>query len=413
MRASREDDLPQNAMELTLLVDHCFQRDAHGVIFSPQNYNYPLLAGRYLAAFDRLRVLARVKPATVARAAGQFAEGKGVRIEPLGAWHGPMEFLGQWRAVTESLRRNLGRQSAVLLIAPGIVGGVAYRLLRAQQRPYAVEVVGDPWQCFSPGAVRHPLRPVFRRIFSGLVRRQCAHACAVAYVTEHALQRRYPPGPHAYRTHYSSIELRRENFVAAPRPARAEGPFRLVTVGSLAQMYKGPDVLIRAVAENVRRGWDLRLTLVGDGRHRQELHLLAASLGLAGRVVFRGQLPAGDAVRAELDHADLFVLPSRTEGLPRAVIEAMARGLPCIGSTVGGFPELLPAEDLARPDDVPGLAAKIGDVLGDPARRQRMSKRNLDRAKDYREDILSLRRRAFYESLRNQTEQWYSKRRAA
>ncbi|MCR4412033.1 MAG: glycosyltransferase family 4 protein [Thermoguttaceae bacterium] len=400
-------------MELMLLIDHCFQRDAHGVIFSPQNYNYPLLAGRYLAVFDQVRVLARVRPAQRPRAAGQFAEGQAVRIEPVGTWHGPVEFLRQWTAVSGAIDEHLRRESAVLLVAPGIVGGLAYRWLREQRRPYAVEVVGDPWECFAPGSVRHPLRPVFRRVFSMLLRRQCAHACAVAYVTEHALQRAYPPGPHAYQTHYSSIELRRDGFVAVPRPVRTVGPYRLITVGSLAQMYKGADVLIRAVAENVRLGWDLRLTLVGDGKHRAELHMLAAQLGVGGRVVFRGQLPAGEAIRTELDHADLFVLPSRTEGLPRAAIEAMARGLPCIGSTVGGFPELLPGEDLVRPDDAAALAAKIREVLADPARRERMSKRNLSRAKDYREDILSLRRRAFYERLRTQTEQWFSRRRAA
>lgn len=86
---------------------------------------------------------------------------------------------------------------------------------------------------------------------------------------------------------------------------------------------------------------ELELRFIGDGGYRSTLTKMASDQGIADRVKFLGWLAAGPAVRAELDRADLFVLPSRTEGLPRALVEAMARGLPCIGSTAGGIPELL------------------------------------------------------------------------
>jgi hypothetical protein len=129
-------------------------------------------------------------------------------------------------------------------------------------------------------------------------------------------------------------------------------------------------------------------------------------LGIGERVHFRGQLTAGEAVRAELDAADLFCMPSRTEGMPRAMLEAMARALPCIGSTVGGIPELLPPEDLVPPGDVAALAAKIRDSIGDPVRMAAMSARNLERAHRYREEILRERRTECYRALRARTEAW-------
>src|SRR5207302_3928988 len=132
----------------------------------------------------------------------------------------------------------------------------------------------------------------------------------------------------------------------------------------------------------------------------------AKALGLNGAVQFRGQVVSADAVRAELDRADLFVLPSRQEGLPRAMIEAMARGLPCIGSTVGGSPGLLPVEDLVPPGDASALTRKIHDVLGDPQRMARMSARNLEKAREYRKDVLSERRRVFYEHVKAETMAW-------
>ena len=184
-------------------------------------------------------------------------------------------------------------------------------------------------------------------------------------------------------------------------------------VGSLEQMYKAPDVVIDAVGRCVESGLDTRLTILGDGRHRTELEARRDALGLRDRVMFAGHLPSGAAVREQLDRADLFVLPSRTEGLPRAIIEAMARGLPCIGSTVGGIPELLPANDLVPPGDAAALATKIGEIARDPDRMARMSARNLERARDYRDDLMQERRVNFYRSLRQDTEKWIERQRSS
>jgi glycosyltransferase involved in cell wall biosynthesis len=186
----------------------------------------------------------------------------------------------------------------------------------------------------------------------------------------------------------------------------SHGRIKLITVGSLEEFYKGTDVLIDALANCVRSGVDIRLTILGDGRRRAMLEAKTIALGLSNHVSFLGHLPAGTPVRGQLDQADLFVLPSRQEGLPRAMIEAMARGLPCIGSAVGGIPELLPAEDLVPPGDAMALAAKIREVIADPERMARMSARNLAKAAEYREDVLRERRVAFYRYLREQTEAW-------
>jgi glycosyltransferase involved in cell wall biosynthesis len=279
--------------------------------------------------------------------------------------------------------------------------------LRKSGRPYGLEVVGDPHETFAPGAVRHPLRPFFRWSFSRRLKQQCRHASGVAYVTEKALQERYPPRRAAFTTHYSSIHLQSSAVVAAPRTVNnSKQSFTLVTVGSLAQLYKAPDVLIAAVADCIKGGLDLRLVIIGDGRHRAELQALAESSGVGERVVFAGQLPAGESVRAALDAADLFVLPSRTEGLPRAMIEAMARALPCVGSTAGGIPELLAPEDMVAPNDRRALAEKIREVITDPVRLSAISARNLRKAAEYRDEDLSERRTEFYRRLRVETEKW-------
>jgi glycosyltransferase involved in cell wall biosynthesis len=246
------------------------------------------------------------------------------------------------------------------------------------------------------------LRPFFRWWFFHQLRQECARAFAVAYVTKYALQRRYPPAMDAFSTYYSNVELPDEAFVAHPRSA-VRPLVTLVFVGTLAQLYKAPDVLIHAVSLCVNQGLNLRLVMVGGGKYRPALEAQASTWGLKDRVCFLGQLPAGEAVRAQLDRADLFVLPSYQEGLPRAMLEAMARALPCIGSTVGGIPELLPEEDMVPPSDANALAEKISEVVNDPARMVRMSARNLVEAHEYRNSLLKERRDAFYGYVREFT----------
>ncbi|MCZ7545986.1 MAG: glycosyltransferase family 4 protein [Anaerolineae bacterium] len=165
-------------------------------------------------------------------------------------------------------------------------------------------------------------------------------------------------------------------------------------------------MLIDAVGACVRQGVNLSLVVVGDGKHRPELEARARASGLDGRAQFLGQLPAGAPVRAQLDRADLFVLPSRQEGLPRAMLEAMARALPCIGSTVGGIPELLPHEDMTPPNDADALAHRIREAATNPQRMAQMSARDLHKAQDYREDVLRARRIQFYRYVQERTEAW-------
>jgi glycosyltransferase involved in cell wall biosynthesis len=325
---------------------------------------------------------------------------------------GPWAYLAQRRGVRQALLRAVGDGDAVILRVPSHLAAIVSPELRQAGRPYGVEVVGDPHDVFSPGAVKHPLRPFFRWWFARGLRRHCRQACAASYVTAAALQRRYPPGPAATAWHCSDVQL--EGFLADDyRRASPKAPWRLVTVGTLEQLYKGTDLLIDALAQCRREGLDVELVVVGDGQHRASLAAQAARLGLGQRVHFRGHLPAGKAIQAELDEADLFVLPSRQEGLPRAMIEAMARALPCLGAAVGGIPELLPPEDIVPPNDAAALAAKIRAVLADCPRMEQMSMRNLERAGEYREDVLERRRNAFYRSVREATAKWLSRHRVS
>jgi glycosyltransferase involved in cell wall biosynthesis len=390
-------------MNVVVTCSHHFDRTPDGRVWTNGTCPY-LFWTRYFPVFASVRVVTRVREVPEVPSDNEPADGPGVTFFPIRDYLGPQQFLSRAPSILARARKAVRNRDALIFRAPSLFSMVPG--FRRTKRPYGVEVVGDPYDVFSPNAIKHPLRPFFCWWFTRCLRWECARACAAAYVTERALQRRYPPSPRAFTTHYSSIDLPGTAFVKARRTTVPNGAVRLILVGTLTQLYKAPDVLIDAVGACVHEGLNIELVFVGSGGYQPQLEAQAMALGIGTRVQFCGQLVSADAVRAELDRADLFVLPSRQEGLPRAMIEAMARGLPCIGSTVGGIPELLATEDIVPPNDASALARKIREVLADPSRLVRMSARNLAKAREYSLDVLTRRRERFYEHVNAQTEAW-------
>jgi glycosyltransferase involved in cell wall biosynthesis len=414
-------------MRVLVSLEHRFSRTPDGVVWTQAAYSYDFWR-RYLEVFEGVRVLARVLDVPNGNGDWHRADGAGVRFAAIPYYVGPLQYLLRRRRVHAAAANAYAPGMAVIMRVPSILSAHMTPGLYASGQPFGVEVVGDPRDLFAPGCMDHPLRPIVRWWLQRQLREQCARASAVAYVTKTALQARYPcrafgvgisdvhlpseailVADNVLATHYSSVELPAHS-VSQRRLGSPHGcASRLVTVASLEQRYKGVDHLISAVAKCLQAGLEVSLTVIGDGRHRNGLERHAEALGLRDRVTFLGQLPAGETVRRELDRSHIFVLPSLAEGLPRAMVEAMARALPCIGSAVGGIPELLPGEDLVPPADPAALAAKILEVARDPARMQRMSYRNLNLANEFSDPVLREHRLAFYRHLRHVMSQWIAK----
>lgn len=152
-----------------------------------------------------------------------------------------------------------------------------------------------------------------------------------------------------------------EERVVARRALGIEAERVVLCVGRLARV-KGQDVLLSALARLEAMRPPPLLVLVGGGPEQTNLEAQATALGIGQRVRFVG---AVDDVRPYLRAADCFVLPSRSEGMPLALIEAMAIGLPCVATRVGGSRDLIsPGETglLVEPEDPGELAAAL-DIL--------------------------------------------------
>jgi glycosyltransferase involved in cell wall biosynthesis len=375
----------------------------------PASFNtfYERFGQRYLDVFDSVTLLGRLFP--IEDPTAKPIEGPGVTFVPMPAYTGPLQYLGKRWEIKARVRLAYSSKSA-LIIHPSTAGSALLDECKTNGHPYAIEVGADPYDILAPGSIKHPLRPLLRQILPRRLQHDCAMACAAMYVTKTALQKRYPCP--SYSVGISDVVLSSSDRVEHPRVfSPQQTKFSFIMIGSLEQLYKAPHIVIEAIAICVKQGLDLCLNIVGEGKHRSELVAQADRLNIGERVCFLGKLPAGEAILTQLDQADIFIMPSFQEGLPRAMVEAMARGLPCIGSTVGGIPELLLAEDLVPPGDVNALAAKIRETVTSPDRMMQMSARNLETAKNYTEDVLRHQRINFYQIVKEKTEDWQRQQR--
>lgn len=395
------------ALKLLITLEDHLTRCADGSFYGRGPIGYEVWA-KYTEFFEEIMLLARVHAGKEGRSGAQRVDGPAVIVHELPDYTGPAQYLRSFPRLRSRVREAIASSDAYLLRIPGLVGRLAWREIRREKKPFSVEIMGDPWDSLGPGSIKAALRPLYRRMLTRDTRFMCAQANAVLYWSQEALQRRYPPGDSAFTVvspevilsqGFATPDKLRERFLRIEELCRPGGRngnvMRLGFIGGLEHMYKGLDILLPALSLCMQRGLNLKVILVGEGRYRRSMETLATSLCLSDQVVFIGQLEFGKPIFDFLDSIDLFVMPSRQEGMPRALVEAMSRGCPCIAFAVGGIPEILAREDIVPAGNKKALADKIFEVARNLERMKQMSQRNTERAKSFSPEVLLNTRRAF------------------
>jgi glycosyltransferase involved in cell wall biosynthesis len=206
------------------------------------------------------------------------------------------------------------------------------------------------------------------RAYGALDRWALRNYDAVIAVSDEVRSRLIRAGIETRRVHQirNGIDLR--PFADAPEQRRRRresgGDFRVGLVGRLAP-EKGVDIFLRAASEVLREYPTTEFIVAGDGPDRRELEQLRTTLGLDGKVSLPGQQSDMPGFYASID---LLVSASRKEGLPIALLEGMASGLPIVATAVGQVPEVIDAESVGRivqPGNASEIAAAIKQFLRD------------------------------------------------
>lgn len=296
------------------------------------------------------------------------------------------------RRFRKTVIENITPDRAVIIRAPSDSGYIAARYCRKIGKPFLVEAVGCP-----RGSLwNHSLRGKVLAPFAWLkMRRTMKNAAYAVYVTDRFLQSRYPTG--GISEALSDVEiLPSSDAVLEKRLEKIRNEHEITkigTAGALHVVYKGQRYVIEALAKLKAQGKaDFEYHLVGGGDN-SVLKNLAERLGVSEQVVFEGSLPH-DKMFDWLDGMDLYIQPSLQEGLPRAVVEAMSRGLPAFGARTGGIPELLGESAIFEKKDVDGIANLLSSVSTE--QMECMASANFEHSKQFQKELLEKKRYDFY-----------------
>jgi glycosyltransferase involved in cell wall biosynthesis len=288
-------------------------------------------------------------------------------------------------------------QAADIIVArlPSTIGSIAVQYAEYFKKPYLVEVVACPWDALRNHSLLGWLYSHYSR---KKLKKLVLNSPFVVYVTESFLQKRYPTLNET--TNISNVVIKEfpllnpklkdyKNFTISKT-------IKIGTVAVTNLKYKGQINVIKAMPYLLKKGINVHYYLAGGGKNSR-LQSIVNKLNLNQNVTFLGKIPQVE-VFSFLQGLDLYIHPSDTEGLPRALIEAMSQGCACIGSNAGGIPELLDESVIFQAKNYFDLEKKIYSILeGDKLLFH--SNRNYEIAKNYDYQLLNKKRKTFYEKF--------------
>ena len=395
-------------MRVAVVTDVHFLEDKKGNSYAPAMYGYSFFQ-RYHNVFEEVLVVARGEKVDIAPTNSLQINGEGVTTFMLPASKGIGEYAKKYFIIRKKMTTAIAMCDTVIIRTPSALSIMAVQIAKQLKKKYALEVVADP------NSVK-PSNSIKDRMIRTYVTKNCQNACmdanGVAYVTKYFLQGICPcratvagmDTEEYFTGNYSSVVLP-ESYYGEPKNYNGKKSFRIVhTANIIGSDAKGHGIVIRSVAQLRKLGFDVAAVFVGDGPGVVRFKALAEELGITDSISFVGKFADPAKVREQLLNADIYMLPSESEGLPRGVIEAMACGLVAIASNVSGIPELLNEEDMREPHDVDGYVERLAYLFEHTEEMTKISIRNIEVAKRYSTENLTKSRNVFYWKLRKLVE---------
>lgn len=277
---------------------------------------------------------------------------------------------------------------------------LAFLFLNKKKKPYLAEVVNDPKTIFNSGFINFINILLFKRILSD--------ASGISYVTEFYLQNLYSPkinkriyNHNLFETYYSSVEIKKEDITEPRKFKQDPDIIKIIHIANtMSGNLKGQISIIKLVKKLVKNNYSVECVFIGEGDSIVEYQELVSDLNIQDNITFLGRIIDKSEIFSYIDKSNIFIYPTHMEGLPRVLIEAMARGIPIISSPVAGVPELLSVDFLHDPDDVDSMYKHVVRIFQNYEILTMMSEMNIKKVYSYASDKLNIRRLEFYEHLK-------------
>lgn len=274
---------------------------------------------------------------------------------------------------------------------PSFIGNIAISCAQKYKKPFIVELVGCPWDSlWNHGIIGKILAPYL--FFT--TKREIKESKYVVYVTNNFLQKRYPNDK--FNIGCSDVDLSRNTeFGLNTRQLNKNQKLIIGTLGIIDVPYKGQEYVIKAISQLKKEGYNLEYQIAGPG-NKSRLQKIAKRYGVIDDVIFLGSIPHDDIYKW-LGKLTFYIQPSMTEGMPRALLEAMSVGCVCIGSDAGGIPELLDRKMVFKKGRYQEIAKIIN--LIDIREYNSQRKKNLEKIKEFNYSFLQSKREKFYKKF--------------
>jgi len=375
--------------------DHKFITDSLGNFYSEGKITDKVLS-RYLALADKVRIISRVQ------SCDKFDIDKLAKIEG-GSFHfHPVWGLSFSRIFGGNLFpniflfwRHIKQSRAIVMRMPCFLSIIAFPIILLLKKKYFLEVVGFPKEA-AKGKGNSFVYGLVGQFMHFYMRIVVSRASGVVYVSKFSLQNIYPSSQ--ITASISNVELPPVSVDVKTKGYEILGPKpRIGLIWSFSVNYKGVDSAIIVISMLKNSGFECDLHILGTGDMGPYLKL-AEDLGCCGNVNFDGIRAGGVEVLDWLDGIDIYVQPSRTEGMPRSLIEAMSRGLPAVASNVGSIPEILDASYLFEPEDIDSFCLILKKLIISQDFRSASGKLNAKVAKEFNSESLDRYRSDFWSS---------------
>ena len=360
---------------------------------------YDFFCNRYLKYFKEIVVSTRAK--SIDKEKGNIdgyrvTNGKSVEVKPIRNYNDIPDALKNRKKIMQEVKDIVDSSDKIIVRMPSVIGMFACDAARKSNKPYLVEMVACPWD----GYINHARfgGKILAPIMSLLTKKYVKSAPNVLYVTSSFLQRRYPSN--GKQISCSDVELNDfEDKILKDRIKGLENfdntSIKLGTIASVQLKYKGQEYVFYAISELKKKGKKIDYYLAGGGDNSR-LKKIVEKLDIEDEIHFLGSLPHEEVFNL-VDKIDIYIQPSLQEGLPRALVEAMSRACPAIGSNAGGIPELLEENMIFKKKNVKQIVSILDNI--DKETLIEASKHSFNKAKEFEKVSLGKKRDKFYKEF--------------
>lgn len=366
------------------------------------NLTYEILKTRYLSHFDEVRIINRTKRVDKSPADKYVvSNGQGIIFANRIDMFSNLDFFIKRKKYENILKEEVEKADFLIVRLDSFLGLIALKYCEKFKKKYIIEVAGCVWDSFWNKGITGKL---FAPVIFFMTRQYIKRADFVVYVTSSFLQNRYPTnGKNISCSNvmldmidYDVVLEKKLEFINQHTYNRN---INIATIAAIDVPYKNQEAVIEALGLLKKEGKiNYTYHLIGGG-NQDRLKNICRKYDVEKMVIFHGSVNHSKVMEL-LDDMDIYIQPSKQEGLPRSLIEAMSRGCTCYGSRVAGIPELLDDDCIFK---IKNASKQIKNLLNayDDTFAKKMAEKNIKKSKKYLSSVLEKRRYEFIEEVKN------------